>query len=91
MIRHPNLGNNFADQVPMTEEAHHRTLRNHDSHRLGDGSHIGGGNVTTAQSERHVHLCSHGIEVPARREHNPIAAYYETTVRGVTPDRSPQN
>ena len=30
------------------------------------GTHVGGGNVTAAESHRHVHLCGHCVEVAAR-------------------------
>src|SRR5271168_2284222 len=46
VIHHPNLGNDFADQLSVTEKSHHRTLRDHNTHRLGDSTHVGGGDVT---------------------------------------------
>jgi len=81
MIHHPDLGNDFADQLSMTEKSHHRTLGNHNTYRVGDSTHIGGGNVTAAESQRHVHLCGHGIEVAARGKDNSFAAYHEPTVQ----------
>ena len=54
MIHHPNLGNDFTDQLSVTEKAHHRTLRNHNTKGLGNSTHVGGGNVTAAESQRHV-------------------------------------
>jgi hypothetical protein len=42
MTHHPKLGNHFADQLSMTEKSHHRTLRNHNAHRLGHSTHVGG-------------------------------------------------
>ena len=66
MIHHPDLGNDFAHQLSVTEKAYHRTLRDHNTHRLGDGTHVGGGNMTAAESQWHVYLCGHGIKVAAR-------------------------
>jgi len=40
MIRHPKLGNDFADQVPVTEKPNHRALRNDDAHGLGRRTHV---------------------------------------------------
>ena len=53
----------------MTEKSHDRTLGNHNTHRIGDGTHVGGGNVTAAQSERHLRLCGHGVEARPMIEH----------------------
>src|ERR1700730_9473878 len=46
MIHHPDLGNDFANQLSVTEKAYHRTLGDHNTHRLCDGTHVGGGNGT---------------------------------------------
>ncbi len=81
MIHHPNLGNDFADQVSMTEESHHRTLRNDNSHGFGNCAHVGGGDVTAAESQRHVHLCSHGVEVAARGKKNSFTTYHKPAVQ----------
>src|SRR5580700_1800541 len=81
MIHHPDLGNDFANQVSVTEKAYHRTLGDYNAHRLGNGAHVGGGNVTAAESQRHVHLCGHGVEVAARGKDDALATYHEPTVQ----------
>ena len=59
MVRHPKLGNDFSNQLSVTEQSHHRTLRNHNAHSIGHSTHVGGGNVTAAESQWHLHLCGH--------------------------------
>jgi hypothetical protein len=41
----------------------------------------GSGNVTAAESQRHVHFRGHGIEVAARGENNSVATHDEPTVQ----------
>jgi hypothetical protein len=77
MIHHPNLGNDFADQLSMTEKPNHRTLRDHNTYRLGDSAHVGGGDVTATESERHVHSRGRGIEVAARGKDGSFATDHE--------------
>lgn len=81
VIHHPDLGNNFRDQLSMTKKSYHRTLRNHNSRSPGDGTHVGGGSVTTAESQRHIHFCGHRVEVTARGKDCSFAAYDEATVQ----------
>jgi hypothetical protein len=71
----------LGTELSMTEKSHHRALRNHDAHRLGHSAHVGGGNVTAAESERHVHLRGYRIEVAARGEDNSFATHYESTIQ----------
>ncbi len=89
MIHHPNLGNDFANQLSVTEKAYQRTLGDHDTHRTGDSTHVGGGNVTAAEPQRYVHRCGHSIEVATRGKENSFAAYHEPAVQlGQLFDRS---
>src|SRR6267378_5620159 len=81
MIHHPHLGNDFANQLSMTEKSHQRTLGNHNTHCPGDSTHVGGGNVTAAESQRHVHLCGHSIEIAASGKENSFAAYHEPAIQ----------
>jgi len=81
VIHHPNLGNDFADQLTMTEKPHHRTLRDDNSHGFSNCAQVRGGNVTATESQRHVHLCSHGIEIAARGKENSLATYHEPAVQ----------
>src|SRR5208282_960267 len=46
VIHHPNLGNDFAHQLSMTEKPHDRTLRDDNSNRFGNCTHVRGGDVT---------------------------------------------
>jgi hypothetical protein len=80
MIHHPDLGNDFANQVSVTEKAYHRTLGDYNTHRLGNGTHVGGGNVTAAESQRHVHFCGHSIKLAARGKENSFTAHHERVV-----------
>ena len=73
MFHHPHFGNDLANQLSVTEKPHHRTLGNHNSNRIGQCAHIRCGNVTAAESERHVHLCKCGVRKPWRtRSTRPI-------------------
>jgi len=81
MIHHPNLGNDFSDQSSMTEKPHHRTLGNHHTDSLGNRTHVGSGKVTAAESQRHVHLCGHGIEVAARGKEDSIVGHDEPSIQ----------
>src|SRR5258708_7100542 len=81
MIHHPDLGNDFANQLSVTEKAYHRTLGDHNTHRLGDGAHVGGGNVTAAESQRHVHFRGHSIEVAARGKENSFPTDHEPAIQ----------
>jgi len=81
MVHHPDLRNDFTDQLSMAEDSHHRTLRNYNANRLGNGAHVGGGNVTAAESQRHVHLCGHGVEVAAGGKDDALATYHEPAVQ----------
>src|SRR5580704_8952813 len=81
MVHHPNLRNDFTDQPSMAEKSHHRTLRNYNAHRLGHSTHVGGGNMTAAEPQRHVHLCGHGVEIAARGKDDAFATYHEPTVQ----------
>src|ERR1700730_9676043 len=81
LVLHPKLRNDFADQLSMTEKSHHRTLRTHNAHRFGSRTHVGSRNVTAAESQRHVHLCGHGVEVAARGEENSVVTYHEPTIQ----------
>ena len=81
MIHHPDLGNDFANQLSVTEKAYHRTLGDHNTHRLSDRTHVGGGNVTAAESQRDVHFCRHSIEVAARGKENSLTTYHEPAVQ----------
>src|SRR5580658_3667378 len=81
VIHHPNLGYDFADQLSMTEKPHHRTLRNHNTHRVSDSTHVGCGNVPAAESQRYIHLCGHGIEVAARGKDNSFPADDEPAIQ----------
>src|ERR1700733_12179258 len=81
VIHHPNLGNDFADQLTVTEEPHHRTLRDDNPHGFGNCTHIGGGNVTAAESERDVHLRGYRVEVAAGGEENSFPTDDEPTVQ----------
>jgi hypothetical protein len=72
MIHHPKLGNNFGDQLSVAEKSHDRALGNHYAYGLGHSAHVGGGNVTAAESQPDIHLCGHCIEVAARGKHNSI-------------------
>src|SRR5579864_2029071 len=81
MIHHPHLGNDFTHQLSMTEESDHGTLRDHNADRFGDSTHVGGGNVTAAESQRHVHAYSHGIEVPARGKDNSLATHDKPAIQ----------
>jgi hypothetical protein len=65
----------------MTGKSHYRTLRDHNAHRLGHGTHVGGGNVTTAESQRHIHLCGHGVELTARGKEDSIVTHDEPSVQ----------
>src|ERR1700747_264541 len=65
MIHHPDLRNDLANQLSMTEESDERTFGNHNTHRPSDSTHVGGGDVTAAESQRHVHVRGHSIEVAA--------------------------
>jgi hypothetical protein len=47
-----------------------RTLRDDNSHGVGNCAHVPGGNVTAAEPKRHAHLCGHGIEIAARGNDN---------------------
>src|SRR5258706_4337634 len=81
MIHHPKLGNDFADQLSMTEKSHHRTLGHYNTHRLSHSTHVGGSNVTAAESQRHVPKCGCGVEVAARGKDNSVMTYHETTIQ----------
>ena len=81
MIHHPNLGNDFADQLSMTEKSDYRALRDDNSNSFGNCAHVGGGNVTAAESQRHVHLCGHGIEIAACGKDNSFATDHEPAVQ----------
>jgi hypothetical protein len=81
MIQHPDLGNDFADQLSMTEKPHHRTLRDDNSYGFGNCAHVGGGDVTAAESQRDVHLRGHGVEVAARGKDNSGPTYDEPTIQ----------
>src|SRR5260370_3178488 len=65
----------------MTEKSHHRTLRNHNTHRLGHSTHVGGGNVTAAESQRHIPGCGCGVEVAARGKDNSVTTHHETPIQ----------
>ena len=65
----------------MAEKSHHRTLRNHNTNCLGHCTHIGGGNVTAAESERNIHLRSHSVEIAASGEHNSVVTHYKSTIQ----------
>jgi hypothetical protein len=67
VVHPPNLWNDFTDQLS--------------GQKLGHSTHAGGGNLAAAESQRHVHLCGHGIEVAARRKHNCSAADHKPTVQ----------
>src|SRR5580692_9381546 len=41
MIHHPDFGNDFANQLSVTEKAYHRTFGNYNRHRPGDSTHVG--------------------------------------------------
>jgi hypothetical protein len=43
--------------LSVTEKSQHRALRNHNAHRLGHSTHVGGGNVTLA-SPRGTSTCA---------------------------------
>src|SRR5580698_3310157 len=81
MIQHPKLGNDFSNQLSMTEEPYQRTFRDDNSHGFGNCAHVGGGDVTAAKSERHVHLRGYRIEVAARGEDNSFATHNEPTIQ----------
>src|ERR1700757_4543395 len=81
MIHHPDFRNDLANQLSMTEESHERAFGNHNTHRPGDSTHVGGGDVTAAESQRHVHLRGHSIEVAAGGKENSSAAYNEPAVQ----------
>ena|SRR5882672_12311279 len=81
MFHHPNLGNDFADQLSMTEKSHHGALGNHNAYRFGNSTHVGGRNVTAAESQWHVHLCGHSIEVAARGKENSFPTYHEPAIQ----------
>ena len=81
MIHHPNLGNDFRDQPSTTEKSHYRAFGNYNTERLGNGTHVGGGNVTAAKFQRHVHFCGHRVEVAARRKDSSFAAHDEATIQ----------
>jgi hypothetical protein len=80
VIHHPKLGNDFSDQMSMAEEPHHRTLRNYNANGFGHSAHVGGGNVTTAKSERNIHLCGHRVEVAARGQDDSVVTHHEPTI-----------
>src|SRR5271163_1623862 len=80
MVHQPKLWNDLGDQLPMAEKSDHGTLRNHDAHRLGDSTHVGGGNVTAAESERHIYLCGHRVEVAACGKDNSLGAHHKGTI-----------
>src|SRR5580692_6309343 len=81
MIHHPNLRNDFTDQLAMTKKSHHRTLRNHDTNRFRNSAHIGSGDVPAAKSQRHLYLGGHGIKVAAGGKDNSLATHHESTVQ----------
>src|SRR5271166_4092907 len=81
MVHHPKFRNDFADQLPVTEQSHDRTLRNHNAHRLRDRTHVGGRDVTTPESQRHVYLSSDGVEIAARGEDDSIVTYDECSIQ----------
>jgi hypothetical protein len=49
-----------------------RSLGKHNTHRLCDSTHVGGLNVTAAESQRHFRLRSHSVEVAARGKYNSV-------------------
>ena len=65
----------------MTEKPQHRTFRDDKSHCFGDCTHVGDGNVTAAESQRHVHFCCHGIQLAARGKDNSFPTYHEPAVQ----------
>ena len=81
MVHHPNLGNDFADKLSMTEKPHQRTFRNDNPHGFGNCAHVGCSDVAAAESERHVHLRVYRIEVAACGEDNPFATHNEPTIQ----------
>ena len=81
MIHHPDLGNDLANQLSMTEKSNKRTLGNHNTHCAGNSTHLGRGKVTAAESQRHVYLCGHSIEVAAHGKENSFAANHESAVQ----------
>ena len=81
VIHHPNLGNDFADQLSMTEKSHYGTLRNHNTDRFGNRTDVGGGNMAATKSQRNIHLCGHGVEIATRGKKNPGVTYHEPTIQ----------
>ena len=64
-VHHPQLRNNFGNQLTVAEQSHNGALGNNHGDRFCRGAHVGGGNMTAAQSQRQLNLRSHRIEVSA--------------------------
>src|SRR5207302_9032990 len=80
MIDHPEFRNDFADQLSVTKNAHHRAFRNHNSHSFGDCTHVSGGNVTTAESERNFYFRCDAVEIATRGNDNSCLTYHKPTI-----------
>src|SRR5580692_2357244 len=65
----------------MAKKSDHRTLGDHDRHSVGHGAHVGCGDVTAAESQRHICVRDHCVEVTAGREKGSAATDYETSVQ----------
>src|ERR1700758_2967891 len=81
MICHPELGNDFGDEVAVTEKPDHRAFRYDDAHCLGDRAHVGGCDVTAAEPEWHLDLRGYSVQISACRKENPVATHHEAAVQ----------
>src|SRR5689334_725932 len=81
VIHHPQLWNNFADQLPMTEKPHYGTFRNYYAYGLGHGAHVGRGNVTAAQPQGHIHRGGYSVEVAACGKDNSGVTHHEAAIQ----------
>src|SRR4029077_12518288 len=81
VIDHPKLRNDFSDQFAVAKESNHRTLRNHDPDSIGYGTHVCGGDVTAAESQRHVRARNHRVEVTAGRKKDSAATDHKATIQ----------
>ena len=65
----------------MTEKPHYGTFRNHYAYRLGHRTHVGGGDVTAAQSQGHIYLGGYCVEVSARGKDNSGVTHHEAAIQ----------